>query len=103
MGKKRLIVLLVQIVIFVLVLVLFTAATGDKTLQARIKFGGLFLVFGLITLTFKKPIAEWTYKRQVGAMKERSSIEKTIEGFNHGGILLSSVGAILILFGLIFR
>jgi hypothetical protein len=103
MDKKRSVILLVQIVIFVIVLVLFTVGAGNKTLQARIKVGTLFLVLGLITLKFKRPIAEWTYKRQVGVIKEHSSIEKVTEGFNHGGILLSSVGAILILIGLIFK
>jgi len=103
MEKKRLFILLIQIVVFVIVLTLFTVNAGDKAPQARIKAGGFFLVLGLIVLKFKRPIAEWTYKRQVEPMKKHSSVEKVIDGFNHGGLLLSSVGTILILIGIVFR
>ena len=103
MEQKRLVPLVIQILIFVVVLFLFTANASDKTLQVRLIIGGFFLLLGLIVLRFKRPIAEWTYKCQVAPMQKHSSIERFIDDFNHGGLLLSFVGGIIILIGLFFR
>ena len=43
------------------------------------------------------------YEKQIEAIKKKSSIGKFTEGINHGGILLSFVGLIVALVGLIFQ
>ncbi len=76
---------------------------GNKILKARLTVGGLFLVLGLILLALQKPIAKSMYEKQIEAIKKKSSIGKFTEGINHGGILLSFVGLIVALVGLIFQ
>ena len=100
--KKRLIILLIQIIVGIILLVLFTSATSDS-LMARVVLGSVSLILGLVLLKFKQPLARGMYKRQVETIKQRTSIEKLVEDFNHGGLLLSCVGVILIMAGLILR
>ena len=102
MDKKRLIILLMQVVLFTVFLIWLTAARSN-TLKERLIDGSICLVLGLILLKFKQPIAEGMYKRQVKAIKQKSSVEEFTEGINQGGLLLSYVGIILILVGSIFR
>ena len=103
MENKKLTVLIIQIIMFTMVLLLFTAGAGDKIVKARLTMGGFFLVLGIILLTFKGTIAKSMYEKQIEAIKKKSSVEKLTKGMNHGGILLSSVGIIVVLVGLIFQ
>ena len=102
METKKLITLIIQIIIFTIVLLLFTASAGDKIVKARLVMGGGFSVLGIISLTFKEAIARSMYGKQIEAIKSKSSVEKLTKGMNHGGILLSSVGIIVVLVSLIF-
>jgi len=103
MSKKRLIILIIQIIVFSIVLILFTVETGDKNLKVRLTIGGIFFALGSILIVFKNPIAKFMYEKQIKTIKQRSSIEKFAEGINHGGILLFSVGIVVTSVGLIFQ
>jgi len=103
MKNKNLAALIIQTIIFTAALLLFTAGAGDKIVKARMMIGGLFLILGIILLTFKGTVAKSMYEKQIEVIKDKSSIEKFTEGLTHGGILLSFVGAIIALIGLIFR
>jgi len=96
MENKRLIILIVQIILFSVVLIIFPA-------QARLTIGILFLVIGIILLIFKESIGKAMYEKQIEAVKNKSSVEKFISGINHGGLLLSSVGLISVLMSLLLK
>ena len=103
MENKKRTILIIQIIIFTMVLFLFTAGAGDKIVKARLIMGGFFLVLGIILLTFKGAIAKFMYEKQIESIKKKLSVEKFTDGMNHGGILLSFVGIIVVLVGLIFQ
>lgn len=96
MEKKRLIILIIQIVLFSVVLMVFPT-------QARLTIGILFLALGIIFLIFKNQIGKTMYEKQIESVKRKSSIEKFIDGINYGGLLLSSVGVISILMSLLLN
>ena len=98
--KKRNI-LIIQIIIFTMALLLFTACARKDASQARLVLGTLFLLVGLILKKFREPIAKSMYEKQIESIKKKSSPEKVADGISHGGTLFFSIGIIIILIGLI--
>ncbi|MFZ2603673.1 MAG: hypothetical protein WAX79_06735 [Candidatus Omnitrophota bacterium] len=96
MEIKKFIIQIIQIILFSVVLIVLPT-------QSRLAIGILFLPLGIIFLIFKKQIGETMYKKQIESVKRRSSAEKFIDGINHGGLLLSSVGIISILMSLLLK
>ena len=90
MGK--IIILAIQIILFSIVLIIFPT-------QTRLMIGIIFLIMGIVFLIFKQQIGKSMYDKQIESVKKKSSVEKFINGINHGGLLLTFVG---IMVGIVF-
>lgn len=84
---KKYFILLIEIILFSVVLIVFPT-------KYRLIISIIFIPVGIILLTFRQKLGQFMYQKQIEAVRQKLSVEKYIDGFNHGGILLTAVGLI---------
>jgi hypothetical protein len=89
-------ILLIQIILFSVVLIVFPT-------KYRLIVAIIFIPVGIIFLSFKQKLGQFMYQKQIEAVRQKLSVEKYIDGFNHGGILLTVVGLIGLLMVLLLK
>ena len=70
-------------------------------LQAGITHGDSFAIVGFILIRFQKSLGEFQYKRQIEAIKKRTSAEKMGENVKYMGTSMFFIGIIVITIGVI--
>jgi hypothetical protein len=80
-------ILLIQIILFSVVLIIFPT-------RYRLIISIIFIPVGIILLTFRQKLGQFMYQKQIEDVRQKLSVEKYIDGFYHGGILLIVVGLI---------